>query len=101
MSGGVVMAGKELMIDDEYCNSMKTYFVEQGEFIDKRVAEYISILQNIRNNAITSGDVAKALSEYITYASELSKQVGNLSSIAKGHVDNFLSRVDSADQYLF
>lgn len=95
------MAGKELIIDDDFCKEMGTYFTNQGEHMDKMVADYVEVLQNIRDKAITGGDVAKALSVYIEYAKKLNKQIGNISTIAKTHVDNFLSRVDSADQYLF
>ena len=95
------MAGKELIIDDDFCRAMADYFVKQGEHLDQVISEYNSILETIRENGIKEGDVARALSAYISYSKKLSKQFGNISSIAKTHVNNFLTRVDSADQYLF
>lgn len=95
------MAKKDLIIDDEYCKAMGAYFAKQGEQIDKLSADYVAILQEVKNKAIVSGDVSKALGTYITYARKLNKQVGNISTVAKKQVDNFLSKVDAADQYLF
>lgn len=56
---------------------------------------------HIKDKAITSGDVSKALGTYIAYAKKLNGQIGNISTIAKSHVTNFLTRVDTADKYLF
>lgn len=95
------MAKKDLIIDDEYCKAMGAYFAKQGEQIDKLSADYVAILLEVKNKAIVSGDVSKALSAYITYARKLNKQVGSISTVAKKQVDNFLSKVDAADQYLF
>ena len=95
------MASNELIIDDEYCRSMGKYFETQGQKIDQIVSQYVSILQELRSKAIVSGELANALSAYISYASKLNKQIGNLSTTAKKQVDAFLSNVDSADQYLF
>lgn len=95
------MASNELIIDDDYCRAMGNYFVSQGQQIDQIVSEYVSILQDLRNNAIVSGDVANALSAYIGFASKLNKLVGNISVNAKKNVNGFLAKVDAADQYLF
>lgn len=95
------MASNELIIDDEYCQAMGNYYVSQGQQIDQIISEYISILQDVRNRAIISGDVAKALTAYMSYANRLNKQIGNISTTAKKQVDAFLSKVDVADQYLF
>lgn len=95
------MAKKNLIIDDEYCKAMGAYFTKQGEQIDKLSADYVAILQEVKNKAIVSGDVSKALGAYITYAGKLNKQVGNISTVAKKQIDSFLSKVDAADQYLF
>lgn len=95
------MASNQLIVDDDYCRAMGEYFIKQGEHMDTVIAEYVSILQEIKNSAITSGDVSDALRTYISYAQKLNKQVGSISTIAKSHIENFLTRVDDADQYLF
>lgn len=95
------MASNDLIIDDEYCKSMGSYFAKQGEEMDDLIVEYIKILQEVKAKAITSGDVSKALSTYIGYVQKLNKQVGNISNSIKTQVNSFLARVDSEDQYLF
>lgn len=95
------MASNELAVDDEYCKAMGNYFVSQGQQIDQIVSEYVSILQDLRNRAIVSGDVADALSAYIECAGKLNKQIGSISTTVNKHVNAFLSKIDDADQYLF
>lgn len=95
------MASKDLIIDDDFCKAMGTYFVKKGEEMDQMVSDYISTLQDVRNKGIVSGDVATALSSYISYASRLKKQIGIISSDVNKQIDSFLARVDDADQYLF
>lgn len=95
------MARSELVIDDDYCKSMGIYFVKQGEQMDAFIAEYISILHEVRDKALISGETANALSAYIEYTEKLDEQVGKISEVAKTQVDSFLAAVDSADQYLF
>lgn len=95
------MASNELIIDDEYCRAMGNYYVSQGQQIDQIISEYISILQDVRNRAIISGDVAKALAAYMSYADKLNKQIGSISATAKKQVDAFLSKIDAADRFSF
>lgn len=95
------MASNQLIIDDDYCNSVAEYFANQGEHLDEVISQYVAILQEIKDSAITSGDVSNALGTYISYAKRLNGQITNISAIAKSHVSNFLTRVDSADKYLF
>ena len=93
------MASNDLIIDDDYCKSMQTYFMIQGEQLDKLISDYVVILKGI--NSIVSGEVSKALSVYISYAQKLSEQFSDISSVAKIQINNFLTSVDNADQYLF
>ena len=95
------MASNELIIDDEYCKLMGTYFVRQGERMDQLVVEYVKILQDIKSKVVASGSVSQALSAYIGYAQKLNQKIGNISVSVKTQIDSFLAQVDSADQYLF
>ncbi len=95
------MASKELIIDDDYCKQMGTYFDNQGEHLNEVIAEYVTILQTIKDTAIKEGDVSKALGTYITYAKKMEKQIGILSETSKSQISNFLAQVDRADQYIF
>lgn len=95
------MASRELIIDDDYCRSMGTYFVQQGKQMDELTREYISILNEVKEKAIISGEVSDALSVYISYVEKLNDQIGKLSDSIKMQINQFLARVDSEDQYLF
>lgn len=95
------MASNELIIDDEYCKAMGTYFVKQGEEMEQLTADYIKILQDVKSKAITNGEVSKALSAYIGYVQKLNQNIGNISTSVKTQINSFLIRVDSEDQYLF
>ena len=95
------MAGTELIVDDEFCKAMGEYYVKQGERLDQVLSKYLTILNDIQKKGIKKGEVAEALSMYITLSKKLCKQFENVSSVTKTHVTNFLSKIDSADQYLF
>lgn len=95
------MAENELVIDDEYCENMGSYFYAQGTMLDTMVKNYITALEKVRSDAIKEGEVAKALDVYITYVKKLDEQIKEISVIAKKEVEDFLSQVDNADEYLF
>ncbi len=59
------MAGAALQIDDDYCNAMGQYFINEGKEIEGFLNEYISILESIKSTSIKKGNVANALESYI------------------------------------
>lgn len=69
------MASNELIIDDDYCRAMGSYFTKQGEELDQLIVDYISILQDVKNKGITSGDVSNALSSYINYVKNSTRRL--------------------------
>lgn len=95
------MASNELIIDDDYCRAMGDFFVKQGAELDQMISDYISILQDLKNKGIVSGDVSKALNSYINYVKKLNKQIGVVSTSNKTQINNFLTKVDQEDKYLF
>lgn len=46
------MASNELIIDDDYCRAMGSYFTKQGEELDQLIVDYISILQDVKIRAL-------------------------------------------------
>ena len=95
------MASNELIVDDEYCRAMGNYFVKKGSQINSIIIEYVSLLEDIKSNAIVKGDVSDALGVYIEYARKLENQVDKIGETVQREIDDFLVRVDEADQYLF
>lgn len=95
------MASRELVVGDEYCAEISQYLVEQGRRLEQLISSYIQILNTARENAITGGEVADALSRYIEYVNRLSNRFGIVSPELKTQVSNFLEAIDEADRYLF
>lgn len=95
------MAESELIISDSYCSSAGNTASTAGKNMDVLIGKYLTILNNIRTKAITSGDVANALDTYIKYAEKLRGQFSGVSESAKEQALNFIKKVDEADQYLF
>lgn len=95
------MAENNLIIDDEYCSQMGKYFQQQGIKFDKLIENYVSALELLRTTGAKEGEFAKALDTYISYAGKLKEQIGNISDLTKKQIDDFLTQVDSADQYIF
>lgn len=95
------MANGNLMVDDEYCQNMGNYLQKKGCELDRIVTEYINILQEINNTAIMNGETAEVLSQYIECCRKLEGKITYLSNVANQTVTQFLSDVDTADDYLF
>ena len=95
------MADRELIIDDDYCRDMGTTFQWQGEKLDELLKEYITIMENVSNQALLSGNVADAMKVYVSYVKKMDQQIGNISDSLKEDIDKFLKEIDSEDQYLF
>ena len=45
--------------------------------------------------------MAEALEAYITYVKKLDEQIKEISIIVKKQVEDFLTQIDDADEYLF
>lgn len=95
------MANSELIVDDDYCKDMGAYFWSQGEQLDKCITNYLNIMKKVQSSALVSGETSKALAAYISKASQLKGQIKTLSSTAKSSVENFVTRVDAEDKFLF
>ena len=95
------MAGAALQIDDDYCNAMGQYFINEGKEIEEFLNEYISILESIKSTSIKKGNVANALESYIACAGKIKGQINDIASMAQNHCSKYIASIDNADQYLF
>lgn len=95
------MASNELIVDDDYCKAMGVFFEKQGEELDQLVAEYISVLQDVKNKGIMGGDVSDVFGVYIEYVKKINNMFGKISISNKTQIKYFLQRVDEEDKYLF
>lgn len=95
------MAGKELIVDDEYVQSMGQYFRNQGDFLEECLSSYLRLLEVAKSAGIKEGASADALESFTGLARRLEGEIKKLSDIAGSYADNFLSRVDEEDKYLY
>lgn len=95
------MASNELVVDDDYCNNMGQYFLEQGDAIEKCISSYIDIMNRVNNSAIMSGETKEALIAYTTQAKKIQGRIQQISKVLKKTTYNFLREVDVQDKYLF
>ena len=95
------MAGKELIIDDDYCRKMALYCGRRGLILESVLRQYIAELTAVNNSGIDSGETAQALKAYISYAENMKNKLKDHSITFKETVIDFLNEVDEADEYLF
>ena len=95
------MAIKDIVVDDESYDKIGNYLKIQGEDLDEIIAKYIETLEDIKKNAIKSGDVSNALSTYIMYAEKIKKQIGDIMTLLQKDMKEFIKYIDEADQYIF
>ena len=95
------MAGADRQIDDEYCEKMNKYIAETSLRIENYLNAYLVVLDNIKKNAIISGEVSDSLTNYIIYAKNTKGKVNEIAEVTQKHIFTFLERIDLADQYLF
>ena len=92
---------EKLIISDEYVSAVGSNCDQRGELWGDMLEQYIEILDEIRNEAIVSGDIALALSQFIGCAKMLQGEIEKVSSSMKRVCNCMLERIDEADQYLF
>ena len=95
------MASKELVIDDDYCAEIGSYIMTQGQRLEQLIDNYITILNYVREYAITGGETATALGLYIEYAKKLNDHIDSITAKIQKEVSSFLKAIDDADRYLF
>lgn len=95
------MIDKNLIIDDDYCINASKYIYDEGAKLDFYIVEYLIILKRICDNALVNGETAKALRDYVEYANKLKGSIRDLSIVIRININEFISKIDDADQYLF
>lgn len=94
----VIYSAKPVETDTNFLSNFSYFIKGLSEFEADKVESYIN---HINSDIVTSGDVSNALSSYINYVKKLNKKIGSISTSTKTQIENFLSRVDAEDQYLF
>lgn len=90
-----------LIINEE---EMKDYVVtikKEASRMESSVNEYLTILNDIRNNAIKEGEVAEALSSFISHSKLLKSQFIAIAQENQKIVMRFLMKVDKDDSFIY
>ena len=95
------MAKKDLIVDEDYIRSMQSYFVTKSYEMEAVIIQYLSILNSVKKNAVKSGEVAKALSDYIVFAKQLKNKLPDISKKLDTQLNNFINSIDNADKFLY
>lgn len=90
-----------LVVDDSGYQTASQYFTRQGERYEEAIKAFVSILNEICSEGIISGDTADAMRAYAEYAGELKGTIGDVMKQAAEQCTQFVSNVDSADQFLY
>lgn len=92
---------ENLIIDDDYVQTVGRLCKQRGEDLEEILSTYISILEEIAIEAIIEGETARALRGYIECVQLLKEQLSDISSNVKTVCDSFIIDFDAADEYLF
>lgn len=90
-----------LKIEDAYIYDMAMQLAIRAGDLQTRIDAYISCIEGIRSNAILEGDTADALDTFITYAKGLNNIVLESGTNIKTLLENYMTEVDAADEYLY
>lgn len=90
-----------LIIDDGYISSAGDYSSGRGRKLEEIFDSFVTILEEIKTEAIMSGEIYNALEEYISVIKMLDNQLSDISSNVDTRCDSFLTAINEADSYLF
>lgn len=91
----------ELKFDDEYIKEQAKLIGEWANDLQVGIDEYARIMGEIKSNAITSGETANALGEFIEDVEYLKEIVKEMGEETKGMCLSFITEVDEADAHLY
>lgn len=90
-----------LIIDDSYVQEVGSLACIRGSKLEEIIDAYVTILSEIETEAITGGEVSKAVTAYkecvLMLNDKLTEISGNIDKVA----DSFIYEVNIADDYLF
>jgi phosphopentomutase len=94
-----------LVFDDSYTGKCWSHFGRTSNNpyygVEKKLDAYIAKLQEIRDNAITQGQIADALDAFIAQAKKLEGISCEITSDIRDLIDYCENEIDTQDKYLF
>lgn len=98
-----------LIINDDYIPRVGRVRNSQGLTLDTNYGDsktcvfntYINILESIKSEAISQGDISQALDAYISCAKSIKGQLKSISIDLEKLCNNFIDEIDKADKDFF
>lgn len=90
-----------LIIDDSYVQEVGRISNVRGEKLEGILDKYVAILSEIESEAITDGEISKAVTSYKECVLLLNDKLLDISSNVNTITNAFLVDINNADDYLF
>ena len=90
-----------LIIDDDYVYGIGTAGRSRAFKLEKILDEYLTILKEIKSEALVDGEIAQALDAFIECVGLLNNQLTTVSESLDTACVGFIQEVNDADQFLF
>ncbi len=90
-----------LIIDDDYVQSVGESCDYAGSRLQVMMNQYVEILAEIEEEAITDGGVSKAVTAYKESVMLLSEKLSEITRNLKNVTECFIWDINEADDYLF
>lgn len=90
-----------LLIVDEYVAEVGNRCRRRGQELDDILTDYLHILQEIKEKALTEGRTSESLATFIQCVQLLRDQLTILSENADYTCERYIRDINKADSYLF
>ena len=90
-----------LIIDDDYVDDVGRDSTTRGNKLEGILDNFLTILNEMKAEAIVEGKIADALAAYISCVSLLNDQLTEISLSVERADRGFIQDVNTADEYLF
>ena len=90
-----------LIIDDDYVYDVGDNCKRSGNKLEAILDDYLTILREIKDEALVEGEISVSLGLYIECVARLDDQLTTLSDKVKEIGMCFIQDVNTADAYLF
>lgn len=91
----------DLIVVDEFYESMGAFFEKEGKYLERIAKEYALIMHVIKMNGICEGETAEALDAYIDLAKQIDDCASKLGKCVKTLMRTYKEAIDAKDKYIF
>ncbi|MDO5603207.1 MAG: hypothetical protein Q4G07_10625 [Oscillospiraceae bacterium] len=92
--------GNLIVSDSEY-NALNQHYQNFGALAEQQLDTYFSIMQKVCASAIPSGAVYQNLVSFVSEGQKLRGQISDITKTAAADCQNYITKIDEKDQYLY